>query len=67
MKLGIYLMLGKKFDRIEYKGRKVPTNQLNKYADHEITIEQYEDEDGYDADDNPIIRQLTIVKINEKL
>ena len=63
MKLGIFLMLKGRYDRIEYRGRKVPDSQLNKYADHEIKIEHYQDEEGLDEEDNPIIIDKVIVTI----
>lgn len=63
MKLGIFLMLKGRYDRIEYKGRKVPDSQLNKYADNEIKIEHYQDENGVDEEDNPIIIDKVIVTI----
>lgn len=63
MKLGIFLMLKGRYDRIEYRGRKVPDSQLNKYADNEVKIEHYQDEEGLDEEDNPIIIDKVIVTI----
>ena len=63
MKLGIFLRLKGRYDRIEYKGRKVPDSQLNKYADREIKIEHYQDEEGLDEEDNPIVIDRVVVTI----
>lgn len=63
MKLGIFLMLKGRYDRIEYKGRKVPDKQLSRYADNEIKIEHYQDENGFDEENNPIIIDKVIVTI----
>ena len=56
-------MLKGRYDRIEYRGRKVPDSQLNKYADNEVKIEHYQDEEGLDEEDNPIIIDKVIVTI----